>query len=97
MKRKTKEQREAEQRAALRQRIADIATGAAGYEFDNGDEFATADFLARFVPALRVQFGFDEKREELKKFNHLWSLINLQNYNDVDSTTDFFFDHGVRA
>jgi hypothetical protein len=97
MKRKNKEQREAEAKAALRQRIADIAVGASGSEFDNGDEFATADFLSRFVPALRVQFGLDAEGKERGDRNYFWFPSNLGRYDNIDTTTDFFFEHGVRA
>ena len=97
MKRKTKEQRDAAAKAALRQRIADIATGAAGAEFDHDDEWANADMLSRFVPALRVQFGLDAEGNERTDRAHLWFLSNLHYFDDVDSVTDFFFEHGVRA
>lgn len=85
-----KQKREAQQKAALRQRVSDIATGAAGYRFDDGEAFATADFLSRFVPALEVQFGADGN-------SYLWSTHSLLNYDDVDLTTDYLWDHGVRA
>lgn len=97
MKRKTKEQREAAAKAALRQRITDIATGAAGGVFDDGDNFATADFLARFVPALRVQFGLDSEGKEVARWDHLWFASNLDRYDNVDTTTDFLFANDVRA
>jgi len=97
MKRKSKEQRETAAKAALRQRIADIATGAAGYKFDGADEWANADFLARFVPALRVQFGLDSEGNERRDRNHFWFLSNVNHYENVDTTSEFFFEHGVRA
>jgi len=89
-KRKTKAQRETEQKAALRQRVADIATGAAGYEFDCQGEFSTAEMLSRFIPALKVQF--DEEGR-----SHLWNAGNLNNYENIDSTADFLWEYGVRA
>jgi len=89
-KRKTKAQREAEQKAALRQRVADIATGAAGYELDADSEFSTAEVLSRLMPALQIQFSMEGR-------DYLWALSNLGNYNDIDSTTDFLYEHGVRA
>lgn len=89
-KRKTKAQREAEQKAALRQRVADIAIGAAGYNFDDESEFATAEFLERFVPALRVCFGTDGN-------DYLWSAHCLGKWNDIDSSTQALWENGVRA
>jgi hypothetical protein len=97
MKRKTKEQREAEAKAALRQRVADIATGANGGLFDNDDEFATAGFLSRFIPALRAQFGIDSEGKAIDRWLFLWDLHNLHYYDNVDTTTDFLFEHDVRA
>jgi hypothetical protein len=100
MKRKTKEQRDTEAKAALRQRVHDIACGAAGYQFDEDDQFATADFLSRFIPALKAQFGFDDTKEKAKdglSNNYLFDVQNLDNYDNVDTTTDFLFEHGVRG
>lgn len=97
MKRKSKEQHEAQTKAALRQRIADIATGAAGTAFDTDDEFATAGFLSRFIPALRTQFGVDGEGKEIGRWSFLWDLHNLHYYDNVDTTTEFLFDNDVRA
>jgi len=94
MKRKTKEQREARAKATLRQRIEDIAVGAAGYDFKAEDEFATADFLSRFVPALKIQFGLVA---DGVSNDYLWMPSNLGNYDSIDSTTDFLFRNDVRA
>jgi len=96
---RTKEQREADARAALRQRIEDIAVGAAGYDFKAEGQFATAEFLSRFIPALQIQFGWVKNEgEKNQSSNHwLWSHINLAHYDDIDSTTDFLFEHEVRA
>jgi len=97
VKRKTKEQREAEEKAALRRSIEDIVLGAEG---DRGvledDWFANATTLSRLVPALRARFGEDSKGEVIKKTEHLWWAINLDHYENVDSITNFLFDHGVR-
>jgi hypothetical protein len=102
MKRKTKEQREAAAKAALRQRVEDIAMGAAGFDFTVEGEFATANFLSRFMPALKVQFGYDRVPDETKpqkrESNHyLFALHNLEHFDNIDSTADFLFENGVRA
>jgi hypothetical protein len=96
---RTKEQREADARAALRQRVADIAVGAAGYDFKADGEFAAAEFLSRFIPALQVQFGVkNEGNEKNRSSNdYLWKPYNFAHFNDIDSTTDFLFAHQVRA
>lgn len=88
-------------KAHLRQRVADIATGAAGFEFDCDAEFATAEFLQRFIPALQVMFEVKPKKDADGHFvtpgnEYLFRAHNFANYNDVQSTTDFLFEHGVR-
>lgn len=90
MKRKTKSQREIAAKAALRQRVADIASGAAGYRFDAEDEFATADFLSRFVNALKDQLNTGDRE-------YAFGLHCLQHFDNVDSTTDHLFECGFRA
>jgi len=98
MKRKTKAQREEEAKLALRQRVHDIACGAAGFQFDQDSEFATADFLERFVPALKAQFEFEEKTEQGTTSNkYLFEVRNLHHYDNIDSTTEFLFTNQVRA
>ena len=90
VKRQTKAQREAAQKAALRRRVADIAIGAAGYNFDDPDEFATAEFLERFVCALEVAFGNEHNQ-------YLWKPHCLSRWDNIDSSTEALWDHGVRA
>lgn len=98
LKRKTKARREEEAKAALRQRIHDIACGAAGFQFDQEGEFATADFLERFVSALKAQFGFEEKSEQGTTSNKFLFDVNiLHHYDNIDSATDFLFRNDVRA
>lgn len=75
---------------ALRQRVRDLAVGAAGYNFDDGHEFANAEFLSRFIPALKESFDGECR-------SHLWLPSNLNQYDNIDTTTDFLFSHGVRA
>jgi hypothetical protein len=80
----------------VRQRVEDIAMGAAGYDF-SGDEWATAEFLSRFIPALKVQFGMDNEGKDRNDRVCLWFPSNLHHYDNVDTTTEFFFELGVRA
>lgn len=86
----TKKQKQ--QKKALRRRVSDIANGAAGYLFDQEDEFATASFLERFVPAIEVSFGFNESNH-----TYICKTHNLGHFNNIDSTTDFLWEQGVRA
>lgn len=96
---KTKKQKREELlKAALRQRVADIANGSAGYDFDAEGEFATASFLERFIPALELTFGYERKVEHGTVSNsYLFKAHNLAHFNEIDSTTDFLFESGVRA
>lgn len=90
MKRKTKQQKEVEGRANLRKRVADIATGAAGFQFDFEGESSSARVLSRLVPALKVRFGNENNQ-------FLFLPCNLGHYDTIDSITEFFWDHDVRA
>lgn len=81
-----KELREAAEKTAIRQRVRDIACGAAGYNFDKEDEWATAEFLERFVCALRDTFG-NEKNA------YMWQPHCLSHFNNIDSTASFLWDH----
>lgn len=91
MKRSTqKEKREKAAKLALRKRVADIAIGAAGFNFDSEEEFATADFLERFVPALEICFGTDGN-------SYLWRPHCLGKWDTIDSATEALWEHGVRA
>jgi hypothetical protein len=95
VKRKTKEQRDTEAQAALRRRVHDIACGAAGYQFDAEGEWATAEFLSRFVPALKAQFG--ESPDPQISRDYLWRIDCLNHYDNIDTAADFLFENGVRA
>lgn len=81
-----KQEAEAAAKAAFRQRVHDIACGAAGYNFDKEEEFATAEFLERFVCALRDTFGTAEHK-------YMWEPHCLGHFNNIDSTTEFLWDH----
>ena len=62
MKRKTKSEKEAEEKAALRQRIADVYAGACGEPADTDDFFLTLEAGSRAITALKKLFG-QEGRE----------------------------------
>lgn len=57
MKRKTKSEKEAEEKAALRQRIADVYAGACGEPADTDDFFLTLEAGSRAITALKKLFG----------------------------------------
>ena len=90
MKQTKKQLKESAQKEALRRRVADVAIGSAGYSFDVESKFATPDFLSRFVPALEVLFAV-EKRE------WMWKAHNMDKFENIDTTTHFLYEHGVRA
>lgn len=90
MKRKTRSQREAEQRAALRQRITDVYSGALGTEWDE-DQFATAEILSNVIPVLKEIFGDQVSGQE-----YLWAPHCLRYFDTAQSATDHLFSHGVK-
>ena len=97
VKKKTKEQREYEQRQALRQRVEDICAGATYgevYEYSVDQYPFSATDLSRIVPALQKAFLC---MEEGRHNDYLFRPMQLDHYENVDSITDFLFDHGVRA
>lgn len=92
-KRKTKAQREAEQKAALLQRITDVYSGAVGDAWDSeAGNFADAAVLSSVMPAMRKIFGEQNTENEW-----MWSLHNLDHYEHPESATDFLFRAGIRA
>ncbi len=93
-KRKTAAQRQAEERAALRQRICDIGLGATYGEADSEDYFFGAEELERFVTALKRTFssGYSNRDEDPRFMSH-----NIGSFGTIDKATDFLFEDGVRA
>lgn len=89
MKRKTKAQREQEQRAALLRRVTDIYSGAQGAVWDN-DDFVTAEILGQVIPVLRELFGTENTE-------YLFSLHCLRYFDSAASATNHLFSNGVRA
>lgn len=98
MKRKTKEQRDAEAKAALRQRLDDIFLGATGDVWDesNGEPLPT-QFMA-FVQAVKKVFCIPATKEDPHSGNeYLWSLWNLDNYRTPEAAAEYLFDNNVRG
>lgn len=60
-KRKTKAQREAEKREALRQRVADIVSGACGRDMDTEDEWVSVEELPRVLASVRERLSIPRK------------------------------------
>lgn len=89
-KRLTKQQKEEQELQALRLRIRDIAVGAAGYNLDVEDEFITLEIASRLVRALEATFGNESNK-------YLFQPQNLDEYENINRITEFFFNHGVRA
>lgn len=90
MKRKTKAQREQEQRASLHQRIADVYSGAQGSSWDDAVDFATAEILSRVIPVLQSEFGTEERR-------CLFGPHCLAYFDTPSSAADHLFRNGVRT
>lgn len=78
------------EKRALRQRVRDLACGAFGDDFDQETEFATAEFLSRFIVALKITFG-EEGR------NWMWEPRSLHHFDTIESATNFLFTQGIRA
>lgn len=92
MKRKTKIQREAEQHAALLQRVTDIYSGAQGQSWHNDDDnFASADILSKVVPVIEQIFG------PQSEFVWFWSASVIHYFDRPSTATDFLFKEGFRA
>ena len=90
-KRKTKAQKESEEKAALAQRLNDIYSGALGYKWDD-DELLIADgeLLSKVVMACRAIFKTEDNE-------YLFEIHNLDEYNTVEKLTEFYYRNGVRA
>ena len=88
---KDKMRNEIEQKAALRQRLADIISGATGLDCDRDDWIPTLTEAALFIPAIAERIaGVQDKK-------HLTSLRSLDQYDGLDSITEFFWRNGIRA
>ena len=92
MKRKTKVQKEEEEMTALRQRVADVFSGACGRNMDSDEEFIGMEEASRIMPALKALF-----RKEDDKRTYLWEPSNLGHFDNIDSATEFLFKANIRA
>lgn len=90
-KRKTKAQREAEQKAELYRRVHDVYCGAKGQLWD-GDDFATAQHLSLVVPALRDLFAAQHA-----EMIYPWQPHCLSHFDTADTATEFLYAQGYRA
>lgn len=90
-KRKTKAQREAEQKAALYQRVHDVYCGAMGQAWD-ADDFATAEIMASVVPALRSIF-----KDQDASADYLWDGYCLKYFDNPKTAATHLFEAGIRA
>lgn len=90
-KRKTRAQREAEQRDALHQRIADIFAGACGRVMDVDYESASLEEIVNIVNAIRETFG-----EPIKDWCG-WGLRTLPRFETVEAAVEHLFENGFRA
>lgn len=89
MKRQTKAQKEAAQKAALLQRLQDIYGGALGMEWGE-DQFATAETLSRVMPVIRETFSIAADS---------WMVGHhaLHYYGNPQTAAEMLYDNGVRA
>jgi len=83
-------QAKAKRKAALRQRVEDICTGAIGGYWERENHQFTPTQLARIVPALRAEFSEQSN-------DHLFDPNMLRYYEDLDSIVHLLFAVGVRA
>jgi hypothetical protein len=90
-KRTTKAQRDAQQLAALTQRISDIYCGASGGVWDEEEEWPTAEQLAVIGPAVRSTFQGENVPE------WVWDFRNLGKFEQPSVLAKQLFEYGVRA
>lgn len=98
MKRQTKTNRERAEKAALRQRLTDLAQGALGHCcLPDGDESRDhggmaaemgLDVFSRWVGAVQATFGSDDLA-----LDKVWMLGE---YDYISKVTEYLFERGVR-
>lgn len=94
-KRKTKAEREEEQRAALRLRLGDMMAGAQGEDPDSED-FCTL-FLANYpcvLEAVKIRLMTPEFWDTN---TYLTAAYSADEFETVEKLTDFLYRNGVRA
>lgn len=103
MKRKTKQQRETEEKAALRRRVLDMAFGAfgsfsAGIDPDSTDHMGMfgsmdAESLGRWIGAVKANLIPENKEVEC----YLLQPHCLAKWDSLDAIVDALYGMGVRA
>lgn len=91
-KRKTQAQREAQQKAALRQRIGDIMTGATGQDPEDECAFITLGDYHRIVRSIQIRF-----EPQVENLKYITAIHNAYKYETMYELTDFLFGLGIRA
>ena len=86
-----KMRRNKEQKAALRQRLADIISGAVGGDCDRDDWMPTLTEAALFIPAIA------ERIAGVKDKEHLTALRCLGEYDGLGAIVEFLWRNGIRA
>ena len=100
---KSKELNIEREKAALRQRIEDIACGA-GVDIDGLEEsdlllcFDCSTF-GRFLKALKNTFHHQEKFDDGSEIDnrHLFEEYSFEHYDTIDNITNHLYKGGVRA
>lgn len=95
MKRKTKEQRYQEAKAALRQRVLDIMAGAC-----SGDDPADPEYFVCVICLPAIVRGVELRllpEDYKEKSAYLTASTNADQYETAEKLTNFLFEHGIRA
>ncbi|WP_149496219.1 hypothetical protein [Roseiconus lacunae] len=97
-KRKTKQQREAEAKARLLQRLEDLFTGATGSCWDESAGEPWPEQFVAFCIATKDTFEIDPTIDQPGTGNAwLWSLHNLHNFCNPEQAAEYLYRNGVRA
>ena len=103
MKRKTKAEREAEQRAALFVRVRDVYSGACGEEWleeldGEQQQWLSMETGERVIRVLSGMFR-GERPEGEREHERAWLFREycISKFGSATSATDWLFEHGVRA
>jgi hypothetical protein len=91
MKRQTKAQKEAAEKAALLQRLNDIYSGASGGVVQADDEVYAETIRKVMVVVKDLWVGDEEDRQ------FLIAHWNVDEYGTVEKAAEFLHGHGVRA
>jgi len=83
-------QTEAQKRAALLDRVDDVASGVRGCSMEYAVEFLSIYNLQRFFLALRSIFGGDVTDD-------IFWIDNLEHFASAESAATYLYDVGVRA